>query len=370
MTRQNIYLLAAIAALFSGCSSVSRNDLIQSPKNDTEKIIYFGSLAGNSHNTQPWIVEIVNDSTLRLFADFSRKLQIVDPDGRGLFISLGAFLENMQLSANSLGYNSNITITAETNSDSLAAIFKFSRLTQIGAFGNLTKLDNASLIEKRRTLRTPFLKTEISKEHQSTLLESISNYKGKVFYFSAASEKGKYIAEKTHEAYSCQSRDEQAKQELSNWMRFSNKDASKHKDGLTPLGMGITGIGGFIVRNFYKPEDSMKESFVEKGIESAKEQVDNCGGWLVIVQDDDNPENWMSTGRIYQKLNLLSTDLMIGFHPMNQMIEEDKFETPANEFLGLPGKIQFVARIGYVESYPEAVSVRRPVNEIIRNSVK
>jgi hypothetical protein len=58
--------------------------------------------------------------------------------------------------------------------------------------------------------------------------------------------------------------------------------------------------------------------------------------------------------------------MMIGFHPMNQMIEEDNFEKDANEQLSLQGIIQFVARIGYVDEYPPANSVRRSVKEIIR----
>ena len=58
--------------------------------------------------------------------------------------------------------------------------------------------------------------------------------------------------------------------------------------------------------------------------------------------------------------------MMIGFHPMNQMIEEENFEKQAGSYLSLPGVIQFVARIGYVDEYPPANSVRRPVKDIIR----
>lgn len=151
-------------------------------------------------------------------------------------------------------------------------------------------------------------------------------------------------------------------------MRFSNSDVEKHRDGLTTSGMGITGLGGFFVRNFYKPEDSMKDSFTKTGIEKTKEQVENCGGWIVITQSEDTPYKWINTGRLYQRMNLLCRDLMIGMHPMNQMIEEENFEKKANEHLSLHGVIQFVARIGYVDSYPPANSVRRPVTDIIRKS--
>jgi len=149
-------------------------------------------------------------------------------------------------------------------------------------------------------------------------------------------------------------------------MRFSNSDVEKYRDGLTTSGMGITGFGGLFVRNFYKPEDSMKESFIKTGIEKTKEQTNNCGGWLVIIQKEDSANSWIKTGRLYERLNLACRDLGIGFHPMNQIIEEESFEKNVNTHLSLPGVIQFVARIGYVDEYPKANSVRRSVKEIIR----
>lgn len=355
MKTKNILTLAALVSIISGCGTASREDFHQELSNPIEQIIYYASLAGNSHNTQPWYVYVENDSVLYIKADFSRKLHIVDPDARGLFISLGAFIENLELAAGSLGYKTKIEITATHKNDSNVATIHLSKSPKSGY--------DLSQIENRRTLRTSFHKTEISKDHLNKLID---NNISEIFYFSSPSEEGKYIAEQTLAAYTQQANDDQAKQELANWMRFSNSDVENHRDGLTTSGMGITGFGGFFVRNFYKPEDSMKDFFIKTGIEKTKEQTKNCGGWLVIIQKEGNPERWIQTGIFYQLLNLACKDLMIGFHPMNQMIEEDNFEKNVNEHLSLPGVIQFVARIGYVDEYPPAKSVRRPVKEIIR----
>jgi len=355
MKTKSIITLATLVSIISGCGSVSRENFQEDISDPIEQIIYYASLAGNSHNTQPWYVEIVNDSLLYLKADFSRKLHIVDPDARGLFISLGAFIENLELAAGSLGYKSDIEITAKHKTDSTVAAIHLSNSQKSGY--------DLNQIEKRRTLRTPFHNTEISKEHLKSL---IGNNNSEVIYFSSSSEEGKYIAEQTLAAYTQQAKDDQAKQELANWMRFSNSDVEKYRDGLTTSGMGIIGFGGFFVRNFYKPEDSMKDSFIKTGIEKTKEQTENCGGWLVIIQNEDSPESWIKTGRLYQRLNLVCRDLMIAFHPMNQMIEEENFEKNANEHLSLSGVIQFVARVGYVDEYPPANSVRRSVKAIIR----
>ena len=355
MKTKNILTLAALVSIISGCGSASRENFHQEFSDQIEKIIYYASLAGNSHNTQPWYVYVENDSGLYIKADFSRKLYIVDPDARGLFISLGAFIENLELAAGSLGYKADIEITAKHKNDSNVAAIHFSKSQNSGY--------DLSQIENRRTLRTPFHKTEISKDHLNKLVD---NNNSEIFYFSSSSKEGKYIAEQTLAAYTQQANDDQAKQELANWMRFSNSDVEKHRDGLTTSGMGITGFGGFFVRNFYKPDDSMKDSFIKTGIEKTKEQTENCGGWILILQNEDNPERWIKTGMLYQRLNLDCRDLMIGFHPMNQMIEEGNFEKNANEHLSLSGVIQFVSRIGYVDEYPPANSVRRSVKEIIR----
>lgn len=355
MKATNILLFFSFAAILTSCASITREHFKENFPSPLEKIIYYASLAGNSHNTQPWIIEIENDTTIHILADFSRKLQIVDPDARGLFISLGAFIENFELAAGSFGYETHVEITSQHKNDNKAATIKLSKSVR-------TRFD-LSIIEKRRTLRTPFRNDEINSEHLNILIDQGKN---DIFYFSASSIKGKFIADKTFEAYTQQANDDQAKQELSNWIRFSNSDVKKYRDGLTTAGMGITGIGGFFFRNFYKPEDSMKDSFINTGIEKTKEQTENCGGWIVIVQNKNTPQMWIETGRKYQKLNLKCRELNLGFHPMNQLIEEENFEISANEYLSLPGQIQFIARIGYVDTYPDAISVRRPVKEIIK----
>ena len=65
-------------------------------------------------------------------------------------------------------------------------------------------------------------------------------------------------------------------------------EVNSKRDGLTPAGMGIKGIGGFVVRHFMKPEDSKQESFVKSGIEKTQKQVENCGGWIIISTENDN----------------------------------------------------------------------------------
>lgn len=134
------------------------------------------------------------------------------------------------------------------------------------------------------------------------------------------------------------------------------------RDGLSTAGMGINGLGGFVVRNFFSPEDSKKEPFVAKGLEKTKLLVENCGGWIVITKESDDLASYISVGRLYERLNLQCRRLSLGFHPMSQSIEEQEPGKDFSNLFGLQGKMMFVARIGYVANYPEPVSLRRPVD--------
>ena len=369
MRKIYLYLTTLIIiTMFNSCIASRKSITQENYSEDTiMEIIRYASLAGSSHNTQPWLVDITSDTLVHIRADYTRKLTVVDPTGRGLFISLGAFIENLCIAASHYGFEPVVYLTAGASRDNLVADVSLTGRTEV----NPVPADRERFTERpgekpylrklqeRSTLRIPFRKDEISVDHLEKITGGISDG---YHFFPAASEEGNYISEKTLEAYSIQSNDEAAKEELAGWIRFSNSDVRDKRDGLTTAGMGINGFGGFIVSRLYKPEDSKKQSFVDTGIEKARAQTSGCGGWLVITQPEDTPECWMKTGRLYQRAHLECRDLMIGLHPMNQMIEVEEFEQKANDYLGHKGKIQFVARIGYVDNYPEPVSVRRPAS--------
>lgn len=319
-------------------------------KGDVCQMLYFASLAGSSHNSQPWKVEVQGDRIIRLYADTSRELPVVDPERRELYVSLGAFIENLTLAAGSMGYACDVKLSNGPQSSALVAVIYLDKAPPTGY--------DLSLIEKRRTLRNPFKTLFIKEKDVDQLLASDPQ---RVHFFSALSKEGCYIAQKTIEAYTQQAIKKDAQAELAKWMRFSDKDANEKKDGLTTAGMQIDGISGFFVRHFLKPEDSKKESFVKAGIEKTKKQALNCGGWIVITSSDNFVADWIKVGRLYQQLNLTCVRLKMGFQPMNQLVEEQNFKKEVAAHLSLNGQLMFVARVGYVAKSLAPVSPRRPV---------
>lgn len=348
--------MLVMLALLPSCTSYSRNDMKDNQKDNSElyQILYYASLAGSSHNSQPWKVETYGQDSILVFADTTRQLKVIDPFSRELYMSVGAFIENLQLAASCYGYETNTKIH-EISAGSSSPVATIA-LTKSGV-----KKEDAILneIKLRTTLRIPFDTVPIK---QSDWMSLVSIDSSSIHYLPANSPGGKYIKQKESEAYALQATNKNAQDELASWIRFSNKDVKEKQDGLTTEGMGIKGIGGFVVRNFFKPEDSKKESFVTQGIDKTKLQADNCGGWIVIMQPVENVVSWVNTGRLYQAMHLKCRKINLGFQPMNQIVEEPGFENKANTFLDFKGRIMFIARIGYVDKYPEPVSVRRPVD--------
>jgi len=321
-------------------------------KSDIYEMLYFASLAGSSHNSQPWRVEVYGNRIIRLYADSTRALAVVDPDRRELFISLGAFIENLTLSAGSLGYQCKLTLGDDYSTAKPVAEIVLDKASATAY--------NLKLIETRMTLRTPFDTNAIKENEVRRLTKPDAK---RIHFFEASATEGKFIAQQTIEAYTQQAYNKAAQDKLANWLRFSDKDVDAKRDGLTTAGMQIKGISGFFVRHFMKPEDSKKGSFIKVGIDKTKKQALSCGGWILITSSGNSIADWINTGRLYQQIHLICTELGLGFQPMNQAVEELNYKTQVAKRLRIKTELVFVARVGYVSAIPAPVSPRRSVDE-------
>jgi hypothetical protein len=333
------------------CSCVNHTILLQD-KNNVYKILHYASLAVSSHNTQPWKVEVLNQDSILVYADTARKLNIVDPKGIELCISIGAFIENLDMAAQALGYNTSINLFNQSDYKLPLASIKLLK-------SNLpVNQEILRDIENRMTLRVPFDTRTIADQDKIKLLSKDID---RIIFVPANSPEGAFIAKTELDAYSIQARQKDAQDELAEWIRFSDKDVNKKRDGLTTAGMGIKGFAGFMVRNFFKPEDSKKSSFVEAGIKKTQNQIENCSAWILITADSDDTNDWLNIGRIYERINTNCRSLNIAIHPMNQIIEVPETENVFNQRISPDHRIRFIARIGYIKHYPDPVSKRRSV---------
>jgi hypothetical protein len=130
--------------------------------------------------------------------------------------------------------------------------------------------------------------------------------------------------------------------------------------------MEIKGFAGWYVRNFYHHESVLKKGFRERTVDIASKQAKTCGGWIVVTSADSKIPTLIEYGRAFENMLLKIREKMIAIHPMTQMLEEETWKNKVVKELGITGDVQWILRIGYPKSYPDPVSLRRPVSWFVQ----
>jgi hypothetical protein len=349
--------------LFSDKSNLLRKDLKLINSNnatfklDENEILHLASLAPSGHNTQPWFVQYLEPYNWIIGNDKSKWLPAVDPTQRETILSIGAFIQNLEYAASAFGYICHWTLLAKTNQDEQVVQVKLNKIESKNPF-------DISKIRTRRTVRSNFLNDELKTEDLQYLTSSEPEF---IYYLPAIGKEGRFISEQTIAANRLQTYRDPAQQELSDWIRFSTKDADKYRDGLTTASMEIEGFSGWVVRNFYNKDSVMKKDFREVGLAKVKQQVSESAGWILITSKDNLVATLLETGRRMQQLFLKVREKNIAIHPMTQILEEPSIQQQLNQAVGISENIQFILRLGYLKDYPKPVSLRRPVDWFVRS---
>jgi len=357
-------LLSGSGSLISACSGIVRSDI---PKPDPalnstiqldevgRAVLYYASLAPSGHNSQPWTVRVVDQNEWIVGADPRRRLPAVDPHNREAMLSIGAFAENLAAAAGTFGLKAEMEFMAADPFEQ--DIIKVNLIQAKAVDYPLQRITG------RMTVKQKYLPHEIKKEDLQVLSKPFS---GNMFYFPRGTEHADCIAEGAIENFRLQSERDEAQHELVQWLRLSNSDAERCRDGLTVEGMEIQGFKGWFVRNFVNPEDFLKPDFRKQGVDHTAELARQGGGWFVITSQGRTVSDLIDTGRRFERMALLARERNIAIQPMTQCLEE---EAGLNQIAAnhrediIP---QFILRVGYLKRYPEPVSLRRPVSWFVR----
>ena len=361
--KQSIALGAAAlgtGSVLSACnSSITRQDLIQNntphpatailPKEHIS-ILHHASLAPSGHNSQPWIVRIVSPHEWIIEIDPNRRLPSVDPQNREAMLSLGAFTENLALAAGTLGFRVDATVVAQSAFDR--------EIIKIELHRDTLRPYPLERINQRMTVKHGYLEKDIRAQDIKTLAEPFERH---LFYFPNGTPHAECIREGAIEHFRQQTYREDAQLETVKWFRLSNQAAEEHRDGLTVQGMEIQGIKGWFVRHFVDPEDFMKPSFLEQSVDHTARLAREGGGWLVITSQGNTVADLIDTGRKFERMALIAREHMLAVHPMTQFLEEKDGINQITAHHHAAMHPQFILRVGYLNSYPQPVSLRRPV---------
>lgn len=339
---------------------VPRNTVGLQPVKDFNQveteILYLASLAPSGHNAQPWVITVNSHNHWMIGSDRSRWLPVVDPENRELVLSIGAFCENLAAAANSYGYAAEFNPVGSNGFST--------QLVEVCLSKSRENIGSDQALRGRRTIRKQILANPIRDEDLRYLMGSQSD--GMTFH-PAQSREGIYLRQATLAANEAQLASDAAQAELAEWIRWKAEEAKEHGTGLTPESMEMSGVIRWLAKNFLTKKDVMENTFRKETLKLVREQVENCAGWLLVRSAGQGLASLLQAGRVLEAAWLRAFEKSIAFHPMTQILEEPALKSAlAREFEDK--NIQFIIRVGYVRQYPQPVSIRLPLDRMIKSS--
>ncbi len=349
------------ASMLVGCTANGYDDAANKARlpdtragQDLLELVRLATLAPSGHNTQPWKFAI-QPNEVRIYPDLTRRVPAVDPDNRELWISLGGALENLLIAAQRAGYQTEATYSLDTADDHLAVSLK---KTGAKPAGQSPLFDAIPLRQCTRNAydRKPVAVADLNK------LEAAATGAGvaPVLFTDAATVEP--MLEYVNAGNDRQMTDDKFKRELTDWIRFSDGEATEKMDGLASRASGNPSVPRWIATLFIgsvlnpKAQTKKDDGFVR-----------SSSGLMLLVSPKNDKAAWIETGRAYERFALLSTAMGIKNAFMNQPCEVPELRAQVQSHLNLNGAFpQLLFRFGHGPAMPR--SLRRPVGQVLMAS--
>ena len=303
--------------------------------------------APSGHNTQPWKFR-QNESAVEIYPDFDRRLPVVDPDDRELFVSLGCAVENLCLAAQTKGYKSAVSVGDK-------GVITVSLAEEAGV--KPSPLFNQ--IDARQTNRSVYNGEEIALDVLKKL-QSIRSEKGiSVHYYVRQTKQFNDIEQYVLQGNTRQMQNEAFKAELKSWMRFNKKHQDQTLDGLSYAVFGAPNVPRWMA------EPIMSMAINAKTQNKAdRDKIASASHLVLFTTRENSRREWVDLGRTLQRFLLTATELGIAHAYLNQPNEEAEIASEMARTLGLDGEYPTILlRIGYGKQ--QAYSKRRPIGDVI-----
>ena len=313
---------------------------------DFEFLVSKAVKAPSGHNTQPWKFR-QNESAVEIYPDFDRRLPVVDPDDRELFVSLGCAVENLCLAAQTKGYKSAVSI-GDTG------VVTVSLAEEAGV--KPSPLFNQ--IDARQTNRSIYTGEEIALDALKRLQAIRSEDGVSVHYYARQTKQFNDIEQYVFQGNTNQMQNEAFKAELKSWMRFNKKHQDQTLDGLSYAVFGAPNVPRWMA------EPIMSMAINNKTQNKAdREKIDSASHLVLFTTRENSRREWVSLGRTLQRFLLTAAELGVAHAYLNQPNEEAEIASEMTRTLGLNGEYPTILlRIGYGER--QAYSKRRAVKDV------
>lgn len=299
--------------------------------------------APSIHNTQPWRFD-VHDEQIDVYADRLRQLDVLDPSGREMFISVGAAVLNLRVAVLAHGRLAVFQPFPDPTRPDLAARVSVDRPESAPYIARQL----AWAISQRHTNRHPFTSEAIPEEVQ-TELAAAAEIEGADLFF-ADPPLSHAILSTVRTAHTRQRADADYVLELAAWTRPSRA----RRDGVPAAAFAPPDLDERIpLRDFglaYPAKMAWPAVF------------EDDPAVAVIYTDGDHPADWLAAGQALERVLLTATLRRVQATPMTQPLEipqlRSLFDDSAN------GRVaQIILRLGY--GTQSMGTPRRPVSDLL-----
>ncbi|MEU4424787.1 nitroreductase family protein [Actinoplanes sp. NPDC024001] len=297
--------------------------------------------APSLHNSQPWLFRIAGP-TVEVYADPARRLPVVDPAGRELFLSLGAAVFTLRVAVHQAGYRTLVELLPDGPESTLAARVTATQPAPVDPAIEAL----AEAIPHRHTNRGPFAQVPVRPEAFGRLRQAARAEDAVLRMTDPASRDA--ILEMARTADGWLRQRPGYEQELRRW-----SGGKVRHDGVPTWAAGPwDALQAVPIRDFaqFSPQPRPREPFEPHPT------------ILVLATEDDTRLDWLRAGQALQRVLLTATWLGLATTPISQPVE-----VPAVRRLlagSPPGtSAQMVLRAGYGRFAGR--TPRRPLSEVM-----
>ncbi len=313
-------------------------------------LLRYAILAPSTHNTQPWKFAI-RESGVEIYADYTRRVPVADPDDRELFLSLGAAIFNLRVAAAHFGFRCRVSYDTGGEPDGPVAVVRLAE----GAGQDVGQIDALfPFIVERRTNRNPFLLSRVPNAAVEAFSESGDSGQASLIL----SRDGKLIeqvATLVAEADRVQFADPTFRREVAEWLRPTRR---ARPDGIPGSTLGTKGVAATLAPWATKVFDL--------GRLRAAHDRNLCieAPGLIVIVSEDTKDQWLESGELLEHTLLTAVKEGLQCSYFNMPIQVANLRRDLRKLLGLSAWPQLLLRIGYclMESEP---TPRRPLEEVL-----
>lgn len=296
----------------------------------------YAVLAPSGHNSQPWRFKLGLDD-VKLYADRTRALPMVDPHDRELVMSCGAALFHLRLAIRHFGHDDDVYLFPHALRGDLLA------QAQMGKPRPSTAEEQALFraIPRRHTNRLPFEKRQVPPDLLDSLRDAAGR-EGASLSVVGDETRRQRVAQLVWNGDRAQMSSPSFRRELAAWIH-AGRGATR--DGIPAYAYGVNELLDFATPAY---AFAMRTFDLGKGIAAHDlKLVEGSPVLAVLTTGTDTPTAWLAAGQALARVLLLACAHGVSASFLNQPLESDLMRPQVCDDLALSGFPQTILRLGY-----------------------